>query len=284
MKKLPFAVLATLCFLGACTGKKNNDEAGKQAVSGEETSENQPFTYDLNTPARRFTLPPDLEEISGLSYYKDNQLLCVQDEKAVAYLFDLKKEAVTDSSVFGGYGDYEGIEWANGEIYTLKSNGDLYHFKPFSKEIARTSTDLPGKTEVEGLAYDAETDRLLIAVKESPKKNEKAVYTYDIKTKVVYKGLTIKEEVLTQAGLAANKFKPSGLAVHPKTGDLYFLTSVGKMIVVLNRKGKVVATQSIDSKLYRQPEGICFAPDGTLYIASEGDGKPGYILEFANQP
>ena len=284
MKKLQFAVLAMLCFLGACTGKKNNDDTGNQAVSGKETSAKLPFAYDLSAPARRFTLPPDLEEISGLSYYKNNQLLCVQDEKAVAYLFDLKKEAVTDSSVFGGYGDYEGIEWAKDEIYTLKSNGDLYHFKPFSKEIARTPTDLPGKTEVEGLAYDAETERLLIAVKESPKKNEKAVYMYDIKTKVVYKGLTIKDDVLTQAGVPFKKFKPSGLAVHPKTGDFYFLTSVAKMIVVLNRKGQVVATEALDPKLFRQPEGICFAPDGTLYIASEGDGKPGYILEFANQP
>lgn len=284
MKKSQVAVLALLCFLGACTAKKSKEDADNQAVSEGNASRKQPLAYDLKTPTRRFTLPPDLEEISGLSYYKDNQLLCVQDEKAVAYLFDLKKEAVTDSSVFGGYGDYEGIEWAKGEIYTLKSNGDLYHFKPFSKEIARTPTDLPGKTEVEGLAYDAETERLLIAVKENPKKNEKAVYTYDIKTKVVYKGLTIKDDLLSQAGVPFNKFKPSGLAVHPKTGDLYFLTSVGKMIVVLNRKGKVVATEALDPKLYRQPEGICFAPDGTLYIASEGDGKPGYILEFANQP
>jgi uncharacterized protein YjiK len=272
--KIPhIAILAIICFLSACNSKKGSD-----------TSENQSLSYDLKKPTRRFTLPPDLEEISGLSYFKDNQLLCVQDEKAVAYIYDLKKEQVADSSVFGGYGDYEGIEWANNEIYALKSNGDLYHFEPFSKEIARTPMDLPGKVELEGLAYDSQTNRLMLAVKEGGKKDEKVVYMYDIKSKVVFKGLTIKDKTLNEAGVDAHKFRPSGLAVHPKTGDFYFLTSIGKMIVVVNRKGHIVATEALDPKLYRQPEGICFAPDGTLYIASEGAGKPGYILEFANQP
>ncbi|GAB3901381.1 hypothetical protein GCM10028803_25950 [Larkinella knui] len=283
--KIPVVVvLAMFSFLNACTSKKGDKKAESQLETAGSASESHSFAYDLKTPSRRFTLPPDLQEISGLSYYKTNQLLCVQDEKAVAYIYDLKKSEVADSSVFGGYGDFEGIEWADNEIYTLKSNGDLYHFKPFSKQIAQLSTDLPAKVEVEGLAYDAQTNRLMIAVKEGGKKGEKVVYMYDIKTKVVYKGLTIKDEVLAEAGVAVHKFKPSGLAVHPKTGDIYFLTSIGKQVVVLNRKGQVTATQSLDPALFRQPEGICFSPDGTLYIASEGDGKAGYILEFANQP
>ncbi|MFC5408170.1 SdiA-regulated domain-containing protein [Larkinella bovis] len=279
MKGTFIHILALLGLISACSSKKNQD-----AKAESESTTLQPFAYTLNAPTRRFDLPAELEEISGLSYYPNNQLLCVQDEVAVAYFFDLKKKQITDSSVFGNYGDFEGIEWVKDEIYTLKSNGDLYRFKPFSKEIRRIPTDLPGKTEVEGLAYDPESDRLMLAVKDGGKKGEKVVYMYDLKTKVVFKGLTIREEVLEEAGVDAKKFKPSGLAVHPKTGDLYFLTSIGKAVVVLNRKGRVIASQALDPKLFRQPEGICFAPDGTLYIASEEAGKPGYILEFANQP
>ncbi|GAB3324835.1 hypothetical protein GCM10027299_22320 [Larkinella ripae] len=278
MNNLRFLVLASVWLFAACDAKKT------QQSQAEKESETLAIPYDLKTPARRFTLPPELEEISGLSYYKANQLLCVQDEVAVAYVYDLTKKQIADSSVFGNYGDFEGIEWVKNEIYTLKSNGDLYHFEPFSKQIARIPTDLPKKTEVEGLAYDTESDRLLIAVKEGPKKDEKAVYMYDLKTKVVFKGMTIKDKALKDANLDPEKFKPSGLAVHPKTGDFYFLTSVGKRVVVVNRKGRIVASKPLDSKLFRQPEGICFAPDGTLFIASEGDGKAGSILEFANRP
>ncbi|MGA0555103.1 SdiA-regulated domain-containing protein [Larkinella sp. VNQ87] len=278
MQTIQCYCLVLLGLLGACNAKKTDE------TQNDTPGERLTVPYDLNSPARRFTLPAELEEVSGLAYYKSNQLLCVQDEIAVAYIYDLNRKQIADSSVFGNYGDYEGIEWVKNEIYTLKSNGDLYHFKPFSKQIARIPTDLPGKTEVEGLAYDPESDRLMIAVKEGAKKDEKVVYMYDLKTKVVFKGLTLKESALKEAGIDAGKFKPSGLAVHPKTGDFYFLTAVGKRLVIVNRKGRIVASEPLDSKLFRQPEGICFAPDGTLYIASEGAGKAGYILEFANQP
>lgn len=278
MTTFRFCVAALLWLSVSCDSKKS------QQSQTDSRSEAQTIPYALNSPTQRFTLPPELEEISGLSYYKPNQLLCIQDELAVAYIYDLKKKQIADSSVFGNYGDFEGIEWVKNEIYTLKSNGDLYHFEPFSKQIARIPTDLPGKTEVEGLAYDPESDRLMIAVKEGAKKDEKVVYMYDLKTKVVFKGLTIKDKSLKEAGIDAGKFKPSGLAVHPKTGDFYFITSVGKRLVVVNRKGRITASEPLDPKLFRQPEGICFAPDGTMYIASEGDGKAGYILEFANQP
>ncbi|MFD1139984.1 SdiA-regulated domain-containing protein [Larkinella insperata] len=278
MIKISICLLALAGFLSACESKKT------QADQVEETAERQTVPYDLKTPVKRFTLPDELEEISGLSYYKPNQLLCVQDELAVAYIYDVKKEQIADSSLFGNYGDFEGIEWVKDEIYTLKSNGDLYHFKPFSKSIARIPGNLPGKTEVEGLAYDPESDRLLIAVKEGGKKNDKVIYMYDLKSKVLFQGMILKEQALTEAGIDPKKFKPSGLAVHPKTGDFYLLTSVGKRLVVVNRKGRIVASEPLDSKLFRQPEGICFTPEGTLYIASEGDGKAGYILEFAHQP
>jgi uncharacterized protein YjiK len=33
--------------------------------------------------------------------------------------------------------------------------------------------------------------------------------------------------------------------------------------------------------MLKQPEGICFAPEGDLYISSEGRGADGFILRFA---
>jgi len=270
-------LMGVTLLVAACDSKKSAD------TTEQTTPEKQTVPYSLLAPTRRFTLPPDLVEVSGLSYYRKNQLLCVQDEKAVVYMYDLKRKAVVDSSVFGGYGDFEGVEFVKDEIYTLKSNGELFHFKPSSKQIAKVPTDLPDKTEVEGLGYDPQTERLLIAVKEGGKKKEKVVYMYDPERRVVWQGLTLKDDALEEAGIKASQFKPSGIAVHPLDGTIYLLSSTGKRLVVIDRKGKIVASESLDAKLFRQPEGICFDPDGTLYIASEGRGKAGYILEFANR-
>ena len=38
--------------------------------------------------------------------------------------------------------------------------------------------------------------------------------------------------------------------------------------------------KELDEKLFRQPEGICFSPEGDMYISNEGQGGKGYILKF----
>ncbi|GAB3714479.1 hypothetical protein GCM10027592_54300 [Spirosoma flavus] len=237
--------------------------------------------YQLDRPAKNYVLPNKLKEISGLTFYKGNKLLCVQDEEAVVYEFDTGTGKVTNEFGFGGYGDFEGIEYVNGEVYVLESNGDLFRFKPDSKEIGRTKTELPKKTEVEGLGYDPKTKRLLIAVKKGGgSSSDKAVYSFDLLNRAVFKDMSLNDEQLKGAGIDPKDYKPSGIAVHPITGDWYVLTSAGKRLVITSRRAKIMYSAPLDAKLFRQPEGICFAPNGDLYIASEGDGKKGYILKF----
>lgn len=89
--------------------------------------------------------------------------------------------------------------------------------------------------------------------------------------------------MLEKKGLSKKKhipFKPSGIAVHPKSNDIYIIGSVGKMMVVLNHTGEIKNLIPLNPKIFWQPEGICFSPDGDLYISSEGRGKAGYILKF----
>ncbi|WP_234735856.1 SdiA-regulated domain-containing protein [Tellurirhabdus bombi] len=276
MNKWIFA-LACL-WLTSCNTKK-----------ADQVAENNPpvvlekVPYSLDAPTETYTLPKELAEISGLSWYKKNKLLCIQDEEAEAFVFDLAKKKVTESYGFGGYGDYEGIEYVDGQIYALKSNGDLFRFKPGSKEIGRTPTDLPGKIEFEGLGYEPKSGRLLLAVKESERKNEKVVYSFHIKDQYMLKEIVLKNEQLEEAGITPKSFKPSGIAVHPQSGDVYWLTSTGKRVLITDRKGRIKASAPLDEKLLPQPEGICFSPEGDLYIATEAGSKKekGKILKFA---
>ena len=269
--------LSVLIILAGCnSSSKKNDKPDAEMLDA-----SFKLPYQLSAPTENYILPKELTEISGLTYYKDDQLLCVQDEDAVAYVYDTKKKKVTDEFGFGGYGDFEGIEYVNGEIYALESNGNLYHFEPGSTEIARTKTDLPKKTEVEGLGYDPKTKRLLISVKNGKGESEKAVYSFDLLNRTVYKDMSLNNDQLKAAGIEPDTYKPSGIAVHPITGEWYVLTSAGKRLVITNRQAKIIYSEPLDPKQFRQPEGICFAPNGDLFISSEGDGKKGYILKFS---
>lgn len=268
--------LGCMLFLAGC------GPSSKQTDKPEAGTLDAPFTlpYQLNKPAETYTLPKELTEISGLTYYKGDKLLCVQDEEAVVYVFDTKKNKITKDFGFGGYGDFEGIEYVNDEVYVLESNGNLFRFAPESTKIGRTKTDLPKNTEVEGLGYDPKTKRLLLAVKNGKGSSDKAVYSFDLLNRAVFKDMSLNDEQLKAAGIDPKTYKPSGIAVHPLTGEWYILTSAGKRLVITSRKAKIIYSEPLDPKLFRQPEGICFTPNGDLFIASEGAGKKGYILKF----
>ncbi len=75
-------------------------------------------------------------------------------------------------------------------------------------------------------------------------------------------------------------FQPSAIAIHPITGNLYILASVGKSLAVFSKQGKMLSLVRLNSKIHAQPEGICFSPDGTLYIVNEGKDGKGIILKF----
>jgi hypothetical protein len=75
-------------------------------------------------------------------------------------------------------------------------------------------------------------------------------------------------------------FQPSGIAIHPRSEEIYIISSVGKLLIILNREGKVLDVKEFDPAIFRQPEGICFSPEGDMYISNEGQGGKGYVLKF----
>ena len=68
------------------------------------------FRYDIDKPNSRMEMPQNLKEISGLSFYKENQLACVNDEKGTVFIYDLASQKVIETIDIGKNGDYEGIE------------------------------------------------------------------------------------------------------------------------------------------------------------------------------
>lgn len=290
MKIVPTLTLLIALALACRPGKSDHEEAPSDAPAL------QPLAYDLAQPTARFDLPKTLREVSGLTFFRDNQLACVQDEDGDLFLFDVEKGKVTERLHFGPAGDYEGVEYANGNFYVLRSDGLIFVIRPDddtfrpggvlfdgTRDVATLAPALPPGSDVEGLGYDPRTKRLLIALKETPSETKRYVYFYDFGRKVAWKGLVLSPLKLEQeAGLSGKdaNLKLSGVAVHPKTGELYVLAAEGAKLLVLDRLGIIRSVARLDPNTFRQPEGLCFTPDGTLFIASEGKDGKGYLLKF----
>ena len=269
------------------------------------------FSYRLEAPEKSWKLPKSLVEISGLSYVDPHHLACVQDEKGIIYIFNRASGEIDSEILFGDDGDYEGIEIIGDDAWILKSSGTLYQVKDYREKqgfkTIKFKTDLTGKNDAEGLAYDPVGNSLLIACKGYPFLNAddgsgyKAVYSFNLENSLLDENPfllisldTIKfyrnYDAMTQLGMKTQAilnpskgdptFQPSGIAVHPRTGNIYMLGSVGKLLLVLSRAGEILSISELNPKLFPQPEGICFSPDGILYISNEGRGQEGTILEF----
>jgi len=274
------------------------------------TSNGFELNYNVNKPDDKWKLPKNLREISGLSYLDNNHLACNQDEKGNIYVFELQTSEIINKIDFGKSGDYEGIEIIGDVAWLLKSNGTLFRVKRFlSKDpkVKEFNTQLKNKNDAEGLGYDPFTGNLLIACKghpfleEKPGKEFKAIYSFDIGTKklnivpeflITMDSIKYYKNFNTMAHLGMEllayfddakgdlSFQPSGIAVHPKTGNIYIIGSVGNLLLIFSRNGEILSMIDLRSKYHPQPEGICFSPDGTLYISNEGDDERGTILMF----
>jgi len=256
--------------------------------------------YNLRNYTQKYFLPYALEEISGLSYVSDGVLACIQDEDGKLFMFNYHDERITRSIKFWKSGDYEGIEIVGDTAYVVNSKGDLLAFNYKGKEgklnTLEIKTPLGKKNDIEGLAYDTKSDRLLMICKgesdlDNKKVDGKAVYKFHRKkNKLSEKPLFTIEKKHIKNFLEKHKdnayeekrinFRPSGIALHPIDDNFYVIASIGKLMLVVNRKGEILASYPIAPSILGQPEGICFAPNGDLFLASEGEGDKGYILRF----
>ncbi|MFC2112633.1 SdiA-regulated domain-containing protein [Bacteroidota bacterium] len=296
-----------ISFCNSSSNSQPSPGSNSAVYSNEEFS----FPYNLSQPDTEYKLPSYLEEISGLSYCQSGKLACVQDEKANIYVLELGKKLNISTYKFGKDGDYEDIAVVGKTVYVIRNDGSIYRVKNFmeeDKKVKKYKTALSAKNDTEGMAFDPLSNSLLIACKGSPSigkdninKGYRAVYRFDLEEKELlekpqflidlnnldnYRDKSsfskFSAKLAKRLGLVESEtsFKPSGISIHPLYGDIYLISSIGKLMIVMDRRGKILEIQDLDDNLFRQPEGICFSPSGELYISNEGQGGKGYILKF----
>ena len=307
---IAFSTMKLFCFVFAffCLISNVNAQFNESFLFN---ADSYSFPYNLKKADIKYNLPDRLIEVSGLDYLRENILTLIQDEKGNVYFFDTEKGEVVKKTDFAKDGDYEGIEVVGDEIWTLKSNGTLFRLKHPEKEkdlkTKQYKTNLNRKNNTEGLAYDEENNRLLIACKGAPYIDSKggegirAIYSFDLEKKELSEKPVfeidiekIKEarrlNLIARLGIKLLKlfdpakgditFQPSGIAIHPGTGNMYILAATGKLLLVCDRSGDFLTIIKLNSGLFNQPEGICFDPAGNLYISNEGDEFKATLLKF----
>lgn len=270
--------------------------------------------YDLDNPAETVELPKELDEISGLGMgLSETRILAINDEDGVIFYLNRSTGKVDQEIAFWKDGDYEGIEMVGNDAYVVKSTGTIYHVKDVGTEaqvVDKHNSFLTDENNVEALGYDPSAHCLLLGCKGKPGdgdelESSKAIYSFDLNTfqlsekpKYVIRLQEVHEYLDTHPAVQKLEklweffdpdqselgFSPSGIAVHPITGEFYILSSVGKLLMVYHPDRGIVHIQKLSKKIHAQPEGICFDQQGTLYISNEGKSDDAVLLRFDYQP
>lgn len=259
---------------------------------------------DLPEDYKVYKIPSELEEISGIAFIDNDNVLAVEDEDGIIYQYNLSQEKITGKKEFAGSGDYEDLAIAGNDLYVINSNGDLYEIKNFKSgesKAQKFKTPFTGKNNIEGLTYDAQKNRLLLAPKDKglDSDKDKEIYAFDLKTKTLnttpvysislsqieeyFKGDALEESSKKFLKAIGNQnlnevFRPSALAVHPSTHEIYILSSINNLVAILKTDGTLSKIIKLKGKEFLQPEGLAFTADGKLYISNEGKGGKANII------
>ena len=264
--------------------KKENKEKKNDKKNSEVKDDNNVSQVSI---LKAWDLPGDLTEISGIAYIDDQRFACIQDELGTIFIYNRSTEKIEKEIPFSGKGDYEGITVKGNTAFVVRADGMLYEVdmntgKSSAKEY---KTPLTVNHNIEGLCYDKNNNRLLLAIKDNEPgtKDYKGIYAFDLLTKQlikepVYK-INLAHELLNTSGNKKNKtVMPSGIAIHPFSNNIFITDGPSSRLLIMDKAGSINELRELGSE-FEQPEGITFSPQGEIFISNEGGKGSGNILK-----
>ncbi|QAA82469.1 hypothetical protein EI546_12390 [Aequorivita sp. H23M31] len=245
------------------------------------------------TIVRKWDVPKELEEISGITYLSDNKIVCVQDEEGILFIFNLDTDLIEKQINFAKSGDYEGLAIIDSTAFIVESSGKIFEVSNYLSIDFHTEvyqTPFSGKNNLESLTADPKNNRLLLAVKDVDpnSKSYKGIYAFDLESKKIdskpiFK-INLDDPIFRgKNGSSDNErhgqFYPSEIAINPVDGNIYILEGKDPKLLIMDSNEKLLQLHTLNRESFPQPEGMTFAPDGTLYISNEGKKGMANIME-----
>ncbi len=260
-----FSIIALVpLFLLSCKG-----QAKKETFSNTEA-------YDFANP-KIINLPEALDEISGIAYYpKDTSVFAIIDEDGLLFKISLNQPDDVKEWRFDKQRDFEGLVYKDSIFYVMVSNGDIDKLTFIGDTIAVDKIDFPNASkkvnEFESIYFTGDSSKIVLLCKqcEDDKKSVlSSFYLNDSANQFLDFHKIETAPLFQKMGTKKEKIKPSAAAVNPITKDLYVLCSVNKIIFIEDAQGKLKDVIKLNPKIYKQPEGIAFTPEGDLIVSNE---------------
>jgi len=266
--------------------------------------------FNFSEPDFINSLPYELREISGITPYGEGQMACIQDNESMIYIYDLAQNAIVDQIHFTEQGQFRGLTKVDSLFYVLRNDAQLFSILRSTDSVQVSSNRLGIQAwDNEALCYDKRDNRLLLTPKSKIGKGpefrgQRAIYEVALETGKInpLPLFTIQVEDMLNFALDNNiplpkkeaskltdsidyflKFKPSSIAVHPKTNDIYVISAIDHTMAVFEKSGKLINFMTLDPVIFNKPEGMTFLANGDLIVSNEGQMGTPTLLKFSWQ-
>jgi uncharacterized protein YjiK len=247
-------------------------------------------------PVAMWIMPNGLREISGLAMTADGRLLAHDDEVGRISVIDPKRGVLLKQFTLGDkppHADFEAITVAGGDIYLLASDGTLYEFNEGADgaHVPYTihDTRLGKECEFESVAYEADSDWLLMPCKRVGKKklqDQLVIYRWRVGSSRSDSARASMFTIPLARVIGRNHWKslhPSDMTIDPASGNYVMVASHEKALVEITPLGAVVRAVPLPGK-HDQPEGVAITKDSILIVSDEATKKPGAITLYRWRP
>ena len=280
---------ACLWLLSAMSSSCNNDISSKNGLvpkDEDSTKFKDSELYNFSQPYL-INLPAVLDEISGIAYYpRDTSVFAIIDEEGLLFKIPLNDAINFQQWGFGKANDYEDIILKDSTFYILVSNGGVRSLKFNGKDIITEKYEFvlgtkKSKNEFESMYVDSGNIIILCKECDGDKKIKTSRFSFDVKA-----GQYQEMEPLHNAEIAKLidddkiALRASAAAINPINRELYVVSAINKTMYIFDSIGNPKEFYELNPKLYKQPEGIAFTPEGDLIISNEVylEGNPNLLV------
>jgi hypothetical protein len=293
-------VLATLSFIAA----KSLQEVGVQNYYHQQASHfiKESGYFDLVHPESITNLPMGVNAFTDFVIMDSIHLICLDDQIGGVLVYDIKSNNSEGYLPTGIDLKIKEITKIDSTIILVDENMDLHFLlPPYDSSSIITNASLRDISFISsGMCLHEQTKRLFF-VAETDIENEiqnYSIYTFNLNQRKLNERalFEIKPEEIEMFAITNNiqlpinriddndgdtvqnfSFKPEVIAVHPKTNEIYVLSSTDRSLVVYNQFGHVVNYTTLSQELFSQPKAMTFYPNGDLLLTNSDLKNPSIV-------
>ena len=292
-------VLAALSFVAA----KSLEEAGIENYYYQKATNfyKEDGYFDLIHPSEINVLPMGVSSFSDLTLMDSSHLVGIEPTSGNVVFLDVNNFSISSQLSLGSGFRFEAISRIDSTLILMDSENKVHFLlPPYDRNSFLSSNETKENFHSAGICLHESTKRLfLISEVQEKEEGQFSSFLYafnlnknqlrdeplfevnltDIETFAINNNLSLPATSVTNTGdtIQGLDFNPSAIAVHPKTNEIYILSSTDRSLIVYNQFGEIVNFTTLDSSIFSKPTGMTFQENGDLLISNSDLLNPSIV-------